>query len=164
MVGRPSHLDRDEYQRLRRQLDEELRAGIEMLQAGHRAKVEALDARWQAPAEPIGPVEAASEPAIADAAAPEPAVETAPVPVPPDPVSKRRGTGEVFADVKEALADVEEEFGTNDILRVMPYTPHRSSLHRALRELEENGAIEIQSYGGGRRATRYRKRPREVPS
>src|SRR5919205_4580623 len=65
------HLDRDEYQRLRRQLDEELRAGIEMLQAGHRAKVEALDARWQEPAGQVVP---------AGGAAPEPAVQAAPVP------------------------------------------------------------------------------------
>lgn len=84
-------MDRDEYQRLRRQLDEELRAGIEMLQAGHRAKVEALDARWQEPAEQIGPVEADPEPAVADAAAPEPAVQAAPVSAPPDPPSPRRG-------------------------------------------------------------------------
>jgi hypothetical protein len=161
---RRTHLDRDEYQHLRRQLDEELRAGIEMLQAGHRAKVEALDARWQEPAEQIGPVGAASEPAVADAAAPEPAVPEAPVPVPPEQVSKRRAAWEVFSDVQKALAAVGEEFGTNDLLRAMPYTPHRSSLHRALHDLERDGVIEIQSYGGGRRPTRYRKRPREVPS
>jgi hypothetical protein len=42
-------LNRAEYQRLRRQLDEELRAGIEMLRAGHRAKVEALEELWDEP-------------------------------------------------------------------------------------------------------------------
>jgi hypothetical protein len=42
-------LNRAEYQRLRRQLDEELRAGIEMLRAGHRAKVEALEDLWDEP-------------------------------------------------------------------------------------------------------------------
>ena len=148
-------MDRDEYQRLRRQLDEELRAGIEMLQAGHRAKVEALDARWQEPAGQVVP---------AGGAAPEPAVQAAPVPVPPAPASKRRGAWEVYADVEKALAAVGEEFGTNELARAMPYTPHRSSLHRALRELEQDGAIEIQSYGGGRRPTRYRKRRGEAPS
>jgi uncharacterized membrane protein len=159
-------LDRDEYQRLRRQLDEELRAGIEMLQAGHRAKVEALDARWREPAEPeqTGPVSAAAELAAVEVVSPEPAVQAAPVPVPPEPASKRRAAWEVYSDVEEALAAVGEEFGTNDLLRAMSYTPHRSSLHRALRELENDGVIKIQSYGGGRRPTRYRKRPREVPS
>jgi hypothetical protein len=61
-------LDQAEYQRRRRQLDDELRAGIEMLQEGHRAKVEALDRLWlktdeEAPASPPAPPEpVASEP------------------------------------------------------------------------------------------------------
>src|SRR4051794_28022067 len=54
-------VNQTEYQRLRRQLDEELRAGMEMLQAGHRTKVEALDARWQEESEPI-PASRAPEP------------------------------------------------------------------------------------------------------
>src|SRR3954468_7850852 len=54
-------VNQTEYQRLRRQLDEELRAGMEMLQAGHRGKVEALDARWREESRPI-PASRAPEP------------------------------------------------------------------------------------------------------
>jgi hypothetical protein len=64
-------LNRAEYQRLRRQLDEELRASIDMLQAGYRAKVEALDALW---GEPLSEEVPANEPEVSVPPTPEPAV------------------------------------------------------------------------------------------
>jgi hypothetical protein len=139
-------MNQAEYQRHRRQLDEELRAGIEMLQAGHRAKVEALDARWEEPPEET----LASEPEP-PAPPPEP---TAPA---PQPRRERRRGGEVQADVEAALEKVGTEFLKRDILQALGYEPHRTSLHRALWELQKAGVIEVQLYGIGRRATRYRK-------
>jgi hypothetical protein len=135
-------LNQAEYQRLRRQLDEELRAGIEMLQAGHRAKVEALDGLWLA-----GSDEPPEDP-------PAPA---APVPSEPPPSRERREAGELRDDVEAALASVGDEFEKGDIRRALGYTPNRTSLHRALWDLQGEGLIELLRPGRGRRSTRYRK-------
>ena len=146
-----------EYQRLRRQLDEELRAGLEMLQAGHRAKVEALDARWEAEVA----AEAASGPALPEPAAspvPQAAPSELPAPSAPSPSARvRLGAGELLADVEAALAEVGEEFQQGDLRRALGYEPHRGSLHRVLLELEREGVLEILSPGFGRRANVYRK-------
>jgi UTP:GlnB (protein PII) uridylyltransferase len=135
-----------EYQRLRRQLDEELRAGMEMLQAGHRAKVEALDARWQ---EESGPIPASR--------APEPREEPATAMAVPPVERERLQAGELLDDIDAALERMGDEFLKSDLCRALGYEPHRSSLHRALRELEREGVLEVQRHGLGRRASRYRK-------
>ena len=138
-------MNQTEYQRLRRQLDEELRAGMEMLQAGHRAKVEALDARWQ---EESGPDPASR--------APEPREEPpAPRAVPAE--RERLHAGELLDDIEAALERMGDEFLKSDLCRALGYEPHRSTLHRALRELEREGVLEVQRQGLGRRASRYRK-------
>jgi hypothetical protein len=156
-----------EYQRLRRQLDEELRAGLEMLQAGHRAKVEALDARWEAEveAEPAGgralPEPAASpRPQAAPSELPAPSAASAPSPS----ARVRLGAGELLADVEAALAEVGEEFQQRDLRRALGYEPHRGSLHRALLELQREGVLEILSPGFGRRANVYRKTGKISPA
>ena len=41
-------MTREEYEERRRRLDEELRAGRELLEASHRAQVRALDLHWAA--------------------------------------------------------------------------------------------------------------------
>ena len=138
-------MDQAEYQRRRRQLDDELSAGIEMLQEGHRAKVEALDRLWlkadqEAPASP---------PARPEPIAPEP-------PVAPPP-RELREAGELRADVEAALAAVGEEFEKRDLCRALGYSPNRTSLHRVLWNLQGEGLIEVLRHGIGRRATRYRR-------
>ncbi|PYQ61098.1 MAG: hypothetical protein DMF53_15750 [Acidobacteria bacterium] len=140
-------MDQAEYQRRRRQLDDELRAGIEMLQEGHRAKVEALDRLWlkadeEAPASPPAPPEPV---------APEPAP-----PVPPPP-RERREAGELREDVEAALAAIGDEFERGDLCHALGYAPNRTSLHRVLWDLQGEGLIELLCPGRGGRATRYRK-------
>jgi hypothetical protein len=145
-------LNQGEYLRLRRQLDEDLRVGMEMLHAGLQAKVEALDARWQ---EATGPAPA-SRPAT-----PEPPPE----PVTPAASQRRRlEAGKLLNDVEAALALMGEEFKTSDLCRALGYEPHRSSLHRTLRELQSDGILEIQRYGLGRRASFYRKIRQPTPA
>lgn len=139
-------MDQTEYQRLRRQLDDELRAGMEMLQAGHRAKVEALDARWQ---EESGLIPASRAPGPRE----EPAT---PMAVPPAE-RERLHAGELLDDIEAALERMGDEFLKSDLCRALGYEPHRSTLHRALRELEREGVLEVQRQGLGRRASRYRK-------
>ncbi|HET9210417.1 MAG TPA: hypothetical protein VFR03_08460 [Thermoanaerobaculia bacterium] len=145
-------MDQAEYQRRRRQLDAELRAGIEMLQEGHRAKVEALDSLWleadeEAPASPPTP----PEPSTPEPIAPEPA----PL-VPPTP-REQREAGELREDVEAALAAMGEEFDKRDLCRALGYDPNRTSLHRVLWNLQGEGLIEVLRHGVGGRATRYRK-------
>jgi hypothetical protein len=144
-------LDQGEYQRSRRQLDEELRVGMEMLHAGHRAKVEALDAKWQ---EETGPAPA-SRPAT-----PEP--QPGPV-APAASQSKRFEAGELLNDVEAALALMGDEFQKSDLCHALGYEPHRSSLHRVLRELQRDGVLEIRTYGRGRRASFYGKIHQPTP-
>ncbi len=131
-------MDPAEYQRRRRQLDEELRAGIEMLQEGHRAKVEALDGLWRQATE------------AAPTAPPEP---MAPTP----PPRERREAGDLRDDVLAALAVVGDEFEKSDLCRALGYTPNRTSLHRVLWDLQGEGRIEPLRLGRGRRSTRYRQ-------
>jgi hypothetical protein len=137
-----------EYQRLRRQLDEELRAGMEMLQAGHRAKVEALDAQ--------GREDSVPHPA-SRLVQPEPREEP-PLPAAVPPAERERlQAGELLDDIEAAMERVGDEFLKSDLCKALGYEPHRSSLHRALRELEKEGTLEVQRQGLGRRASRYRK-------
>jgi uncharacterized membrane protein len=135
-------LDLAEYQRLRRQLDEELRAGIEMLQAGHRAKAVELDRLWTSAAAPVQPA--------------APALAPAPSAAPGEPV-QRLEAGELLADVELALAEVGEVFRKSDLRAALGYEPQRSTLHRVLAELQRDGVIQVDHPGSGRRATRYRK-------
>jgi hypothetical protein len=141
-------LNRDEYQRLRNQLDEEFRAGIEMLQAGYRAKVEALDALWGEPPSQEIP---ASEPEMAAPSPPEPAFPAA------EPQSARRREGEVQADIEAALEQLGDVFLKSDLCRALGYEPPRTSLYRVLGRLQNEGVIKLESPGVGRRATLYRK-------
>jgi hypothetical protein len=144
-------LNQGEYQRLRRQLDEELRVGMEMLHAGHQAKVAALDARWT---EEPGPAPASR------LATPEPR----PAPVTPAASQPRRlEPGELQNDVEAALALMGDEFKKSDLCRALGYEPHRSSLHRVLRELQQDGTLEIGTPGLGGRASFYRKIRQPTP-
>ena len=162
-------MNRAEYQRLRRQIDEELRAGIDMLQAGYRAKVEALDALWGEPPSEEVP---ANEPETSAPPAPESSVSLSPEPsVPPipepaappaKPRSVRRLDGEVEDDVRAALDRLGDVFHKSDLCRALGYEPPRTSLYRALATLQREGIIELESPGGGRRANLYRKARNEA--
>ena len=141
-------MNRAEYQRLRRQLDEELRAGIEMLRAGHRAKVEALEELWD---EPSVEIPASRLPEAAPAAGAEP------VPAARQPPAGRRTPGEIRAEVEAAMAKLGEVFEKGDLCRAMGYEPRRSSLHRVIEEMLADGVLEVESVGAGRRGSRYRQ-------
>jgi hypothetical protein len=143
-------LDLAEYQRLRRQLDEELRAGIEMLQAGHRAKVAKLDGLWEPP--DVAPAQLPASPVPPEAPAQPPASPAA-----PEVPAQRLEPGQLLADVELALEEVGEVFQKGDLCAIIGYEPQRSSLHRVLAELQRDGVIRLDHPGSGRRATRYRK-------
>ncbi len=124
---------------------------MEMLQAGHRAKVEALDARWQEETETAS---------ASRLATPEPQPE--PV-APAASQSRRLEAGELLNDVEAALALMGEEFKKSDLCRALGYEPHRSTLHRVLRELQRDGILEIGRQGLGRGGLLYRKIRQPTP-
>jgi hypothetical protein len=142
-------MTRDEYERHKRRLEEELRAGVELLEAAYRYQLRALELVWAA-TDGDG---AAIPPPVVLPATLEPG---APPPAAP-PRPGRRRAGELLEAVRAALAQVPEAFDRNDVCEALGYDPGRGSLYRVLQDLEEEGALIVQSLGGGKVPTTYKK-------
>lgn len=127
----------EEYERERQRLEDQLRADIELLQAAHQARLRALEAVWRSSRSPI---------------------EEAPQSNPRR--GQRGGDWELDDAVEDALERLPREFTSNDLRRELGFSPNRSSLHRALRRMEENGALAVLQFGSGRRPALYRKTER----
>jgi hypothetical protein len=137
-------MTREEYERRKRRLDEQLRAGVELLESAHRAQVRALDLVWMLQAEEAG---------VTPLDGPAPAASPKPSPDRP-----RRKTGpEVAADVGRVFAGLPEAFDRNDVCEALGYEPDRGVLYRAINELLQEGYLRIELDGTGRKPTRYRK-------
>lgn len=143
-------MTRDEYEQRKRRLEEQLRAGVELLKAAYREQMRALELVWMARSE--------------EAALPPPALETAPpavrreeTPRSPAPVARRRSRGDLSEEVMAALDSLPEVFDRNQVCEVLGYQPDRSTLFRVLQQLAFQGVLAYESYGGGRRTTKYRK-------
>ena len=63
----------------------------------------------------------------------------------------------VVHDVEEALAQVPAHFDRQDIIRILGYTPPRTTLLRALNWLQAEGTIKIEDHSSGGKKVRYRK-------
>jgi len=131
-------MEHNELEQHKRALDDQLRAAIDLLKAGHSAQMRELEARWLA--------------AGAGAAAPEPAPE----PAAPPPV--RQPAGSLYDEVLSVLAELPEEFDKNDVLRLLGYTPNRISLFRVLQTLAVEGRVEMKTHGAGRTTNVFRKK------
>ncbi|MGH7486800.1 MAG: hypothetical protein ACREMY_14545 [bacterium] len=59
--------------------------------------------------------------------------------------------------MRAALQQVPEVFNRNDICEALGYDPDRGSLYRVLQDLRAEGALVIESYGGGNAPTIYKK-------
>jgi len=162
-----------DYERFRQRLEEQLRADMELLYEGYRAKLRAYEMvaqlRGELDVEPWPPVEMArsllpaAEPARLSPASPEsvvPAPQAAPPPAPP-----RRKAYELFDAITGAFAALPEVFDKRDLARVLGFMPRRSTLHGSLQFLLDDRVIAIEAYGSGNQPTRYRKlTPPSVPS
>jgi len=138
----------NEFLQRKRELDERLRAGIELLEAAHRTEVRALETLRVSYGEPESPDELAAPP-VPEAPAP---------PVAPAPLPRvRREAGMLYEEVLEALDQVPQEFDKNDVCRAIGHVPHRASLHRVLQELIFNRTLDVVIFSVGRRTTVYRK-------
>lgn len=128
-------MTRDEYETRKRRLEEELRSGMELLQAAFQTQFRALEMVWMG---------SSGEPVAIPRAAPE-------------TKRPRRGVGELYADFLTALPSLPETFERGDICRAIGYEPDRVSLYRLLTDLVREGTLRIQVRGEGRKATKYRR-------
>lgn len=127
-------MTREEYEERRRRLDEELRAGRELLEASHRAQVRALELHW-----------AAEE-------------GSAPPPTEPPPQKRsRRPALELQDAVFERLDELPEVFTKDDLCRALGETPSRRALYRVMQDLERAGWIRLEDRGSGRIPSSYRR-------
>ena len=139
-------MTRDEYEARKRRLEDELRSGMELLQAAFQTQFRALEMVWMG---------ASGEPVSIPQAAPAPAA--APPPEAPEAKRPRRSVGEVYTDLLTALPSLPEIFDRGDICRAIGYEPDRVALYRLLRELVQDGKLRVQVRGEGRKATKYRR-------
>lgn len=137
-------MTREEYEDRRRRLDAELRAGIALLEQGHRAQVRALDLVWnmEDPSSPAPRVQPSTPPAV-PASAPRP----------------RRRPLELANAVREALYKLPPVFTKDDISRALGETADRRNLFRVLLDLVKEGYLTIEERGQGRTPTSYRRQP-----
>ena len=150
-------MTREQYEQRKRRLEEQLRAGIQLLESAYQAQVRALDLVWMLQAEELaaGPVaEPVAVSSPESAPAPTPAKQE-PLPEPSPP--PRLGIAEVERDLRAALPRLPESFTRGDVCAALGYEPDRSALYRLLRELVQKGSIRVESVGSGRKATIYRR-------
>jgi len=126
-----------EYVQKKQELEAQLRLSIRFLQQGYEAQLSALELEWAGAKKTPAPV-----------AAPEaaPVRQRAPQPL-----------GGLLEHVRQAVAQLPVEFTKADIMRVLGYTPERSSLHRALDDLMAEREVRLHDRGSGRTPNVYRK-------
>lgn len=150
-------MTREQYEQRKRRLEEQLRAGIQLLESAHQAQVRALDLVWMLQAEELAAGLADESAALVS---PEPAPAPAPAkrePLPAPSLPRRRGPGDLEEDVRAALSRLPDRFTRGDVCTALGYKPDRGGLYRILQGLAQKGSVSIKSVGSGRRATVYYK-------
>ena len=145
-------MTRDEYERHLRRLEEQLRVGMELLQASYRHQVGAVELIWK-----MTNGEGVPVPSLPAGAVPQ---EGARPPAAPARTS-RRGALALYRDILEALPRVPEVFNSSHLRQALGYDPHRGSLHRTLQEILDEGFITLETVGSGKTPTSYRKTGRD---
>jgi hypothetical protein len=146
-------MKRNEYEQRKRILEEQLRTALDLVHAGHRAQLQILEMLWRT-----------SEGAAAETPEAPPLPEPLEAALPPAPPPKqRRAAHQLYFDVVETLPQLPEDFTKNDVIRCLGYSPDRASLFRVLETLQREGAVELKSLGGGKKATIYSKKHNEAP-
>jgi hypothetical protein len=142
-----------EYEQSKRRLEEQRRAGVELVERAYEAQVRALELVWMLQG-------GAGTLPLPAAAAPSP-----PAPLPP-PISRERPPhrlgAEVMEDVQARLPELPEVFTQHDLCQALGYQPDRAVLYRVLRALLRDETLLIESYGFRRKPTRYRKAGAEL--
>ena len=141
-----------QYEQHKQRLEEQLRAGIQLLESAYQAQVRALELVWMLQAEAGRGLEealAAPEPEPA----PSPKQETPPPPSPP----RHRTMGDLEHDIRAALPGLPETLTRRDVCEAIGYEPNRGSLYRILQELVQEGSLRMELRGEGQKPAVYRK-------
>lgn len=154
-------MTREQYEQRKRRLEEQLRAGIQLLETAYLAQVRALDLVWMLQAEESGAEADLPVSSLAAPAAPAPASQERPVAT-KQPHGEKTYTAR--DDIYEAFHRLPERFTRNDVCKTLGYEPDRGALFRVLRELVDQGHIQIADRGRGQRATVYAKTAAAAPS
>jgi hypothetical protein len=146
----------DEYRKLRRALEEQLETDLELIRAGYRAKLHALDMLSGRPSMP----EERTQPAAPETQ-PKPETQKPAAPggeaVTQTVIYETRLINSVQEEVEKALPRLPDVFDKLDIVRIFGWEPHRATLHRTLQTLQTEKKIAVESQSRGRLPTRYRK-------
>ncbi|HYU32854.1 MAG TPA: hypothetical protein VEW48_11885 [Thermoanaerobaculia bacterium] len=157
-------MTKTQYEQRKQRLEEQLRAGIQLLESAYLAQVRALDLVWMLQAEESGARVEMAFSSLPAPGAPAPASQEQPLArSQPQPHGQR--TYEARDEIYASLDRLPDTFTRNDVCKVIGYEPDRGILFRILRELVHEGYIRTAERGAGQRATVYAKNdPAEVPS
>lgn len=169
-------MDYQEYERRKRAIEDQMIADLELIRAGYRAKLQALETLWLGSPPERRPalsektaMDETQEETLASAEIEAPAsVETqtadplpsetppsaTPAPAAPPRVTRR---GDVLYEILDTYPLLPEVFDKADVVRLLGYEPSRPTLHRAWQRLMEEGKIVMHLASDGRRPTRFRK-------
>jgi len=154
------HMTREQYEQRKRRLEEQLRAGIQLLESAYQAQVRALDLVWMLQAEEAGAGGEISSPAAPGA--PAPVSQELPTATRP-PHGQR--TYAARDEIRSVFNRLPQRFTRTDVCSALGYTPDRGALFRVLNEMVDQGYIQIATHGRGKRATVYMKNAKaELPS
>jgi len=158
-------MTREQYEHRKRRLEEQLQAGIQLLESAYQAQIRALDLVWMLQAEEAGTgAIQAGAPLSSPAAPPTPPPATQEVPSAPRQ-PRHRSPSEVNDDVLAALPHLPETFTRGDVCKTLGYEPDRAILYRVLQDLVQKGRIYLETRGAGQRATIYcRTEPSDPPA
>ena len=134
----------EEYQQRKRRLEEQLRQGVELLQAAFR---EALELVWTATAE-----KAAVLPRTASDSA-----KASPSPQPAAPARPRQKRGQLWEDIDAILDQLPEVFDRNDLVKALGYVPDPSALHRVMKGLCRQEIVTLKAHSVGKHPARWEK-------
>ncbi len=155
-------MTREQYEQRKRRLEEQLRAGIQLLESACQAQIRALDLVWMLQAEEAGGEAGLVGFSSVARGASGPAPQEGPPAASPSYGEK---TYTARDDIYSSFYRLPQRFTRNDVCTTLGYTPDRGALFRILRELVDLGYIQIAERGGGKRATVYEKNANaELPS
>jgi hypothetical protein len=137
-----------EYDHSKQRLEEQRRAGVELVERAYEAQMRALELVWMLQGG------AGSVALPAGAMAPPPPAPSPPTP--PEQPRVRKGP-EVEDDVCARFSELPEVFTRRDVCRVLGYEPDRAVLHRVLKKLLRDGFTAVEFKGDGQRPAKYRK-------
>lgn len=150
----------EDYERYRRQLEDQLRADVELLYEAYRTKLRAYETVWRTRLEMGGPVDWQPAPPLAvslPAPAARPALPGAAAAAPSAKRPPRAKANSLYNDLLDALPLLPDPFDSKDVARALGYKPRRSTLWRTLGYLVYEKHIEQVNVADGRIPARYRR-------